>query len=69
MENAPKRSWSQARRPARGKITSHAELKRTSSIGYGTYRPSPPRGEGNVHFFGVDAKPSPGRRARRTSRR
>ena len=43
-----------ARRP-RGGAPSHAELKRTSSIGYGTYRPSPPRGDGNIHFFGVEA--------------
>jgi hypothetical protein len=55
MENVPKRSWPAARRPARGKSKSHAELKRTSSIGYGTYRPSPPRGEGNIHFFGAAA--------------
>jgi hypothetical protein len=38
----------------RRSIKSHAELKRTSSIGYGTYTPSPPRGDGNVHFFGVE---------------
>jgi hypothetical protein len=63
MDNAPKRSWPRARRPAGGKIKSHAELKRTSSIGYGSYRPSPPRGEGNIQFFG--SEPTPAKKRKR----
>ena len=56
MEKAvkPFSQWGSAGR-GRSSGKSHAELKRTSSIGYGTYRPSPPRGDGNIHFFGGDA--------------
>jgi hypothetical protein len=64
--DSPVKRFSQGgtRRP-RGGAKSHAELKRTSSIGYGTYRPSPPRGDGNVHFFGVEsAKPAQKRKRR-----
>jgi hypothetical protein len=52
--------WQRPRARSKGKPSSHAELKRTSSIGYGTYRESPPRGDGNVQFFGSgEAKPAP----------
>ncbi len=68
MENPVKRfsQWGPgARRPRSGSAKSHAELKRASSIGYGTYRPSPPRGDGNIHFFGGEtAKPVPKRKRR-----
>lgn len=56
--------WSGLRVRSRKNAKSHAELKRTSSIGYGTYQPSPPRGDGNVTFFGVE-KPAARPRKRR----
>jgi hypothetical protein len=69
MDNGPKQSsWPRGRRPA-GKFKGHAELKRTSSIGYGTYRASPPRGEGNVQFFGVEPAKPAAKAARRPPRR
>ena len=69
MDNHPMRSWNRARKPAGG-VKSHAELKRTSSIGYGKHTPSPPRGDGNVTFFGVEkpGKPDKPAKAKRKSR-
>ncbi len=70
MEKAvkPFSQWGSAPHRRSGSAKSHAELKRTSSIGYGTYRPSPPRGDGNIHFFGVEsqrkAPPAPRRKGR-----
>src|SRR4051812_39674412 len=57
---AAKTQWSHRRAPVSRK--SHSELKRTSSIGYGTHQPSAPRGDGNVTFFGSEAPKSTRRR-------
>jgi hypothetical protein len=57
--------WGPGPRKPRKGATSHAELKRTSSIGYGTYRPSPPRGDGNIHFFGAESPQPKAKRKRR----
>jgi hypothetical protein len=69
MMDSPDKRFSQwgsgGRRPRGGRAKSHAELQRTSSIGYGHYRPSPPRGDGNIHFFGVEAARPATKRKRR----
>jgi hypothetical protein len=67
--DSPAKKFSQwgtgGRRPRSATAKSHAELKRTSSIGYGTYQPSPPRGEGNIQFFGVASERPAIKRKRR----
>jgi hypothetical protein len=66
MDNNPaKNVWSRMRVSANVRQKSHAEIKRTSSIGYGTYTQSPARGDGNVKFFGGEAAPRPGKKRTR----
>jgi hypothetical protein len=60
VDNDPaKKTWPNLRITAKARQKSHAELKRTSSIGYGTHNPSPARGDGNVKFFGAEAVATP----------